>query len=704
MNYTLKDLLDIPKLQTLLDTLDEIYSMPSAIIDIEGNILTATAWQDICLKFHRANPETEKKCKESDSYITKKLNKNPPHVIYNCPFGLVDTATPIIVEGHHLGNVFTGQFFTVPPDEEKFIHQARQYGFDGRNYLEALRKVPILSEERLHMNLKFLNRFTEMLVTQGLLSKRQLETEEMLRKGQAMLEDHNRFIESLINLSPDIIYIYDLIQQENVYSNNGIQTMLGYSVEDIKNMGNQVLPILMHPDDLIVYMEETIPKYAKAKDNDMILHEFRMKDKNGNYHSLECTELIYKRQSNGLPHQIFGVVHDITERERLEEEREKLHLQLMQSQKMEAIGHLAGGVAHDFNNILSAIVGYAHIMLIKMKSDDPLRRNLEQILASSEKAESLTKSLLAFSRKQPIQMNSVNINDIILGVTKILDRIIGEDINLQVNTAVHDLIVNADANQLEQVLMNLATNARDALHGGGKFTVTTEALKIDEKYIQMHREGKVGKYAVISVTDTGTGMSKKTKEKIFEPFFTTKVVGKGTGLGLSMIYGTIKQHNGFITVYSELGKGTTFKIYLPLAKSRGGFTENKGAIAIPSGTETILLVEDDEAVRSATKGLLKEFGYSVIDAIDGKQAVKIYKENKDIIRVVVTDIIMPGQNGKDLHDELMKITTDIKVLFISGYPENFLTKKGVIDTKMQVLLKPVKPDILCRKIRELLDD
>lgn len=394
---------------------------------------------------------------------------------------------------------------------------------------------------------------------------------------------------------------------------------------------------------------------------------------------------------------------DVTERNQAEEEKERLQAQLLQAQKMESIGILAGGVAHDFNNILCSIVGYAHVLLMKMKADDPLRMYIEQILASSDRAINLTKSLLAFGRKQVTQMKHVKINDIVSGIKKILDRIIGEDIHLQVYPAVNDLIINADMHQIEQVLMNLATNARDAMPDGGTLTITTGELEIDEKYIQTHHEGKVGKYAVLSITDTGTGMDEETKKNIFDPFFTTKEVGKGTGLGLAMIYGTIKQHNGFINVYSKPGEGSTFKIYLPLAESEVKVTEKNYAASIPSGTETILLVEDDEDVRKSTKIILKEFGYTVIEAANVKQAVELFRENMDRVQLVISDIIMPGKSGKDLHNELTEITPDVKVIFVSGYPADALAKKGIIDSDVNFIYKPAKPEVLLQKVREVLD-
>jgi PAS domain S-box-containing protein len=384
-------------------------------------------------------------------------------------------------------------------------------------------------------------------------------------------------------------------------------------------------------------------------------------------------------------------------------EHRKLEGQLRQAQKMEAIGHLAGGVAHDFNNILSAIVGYAHLTLMKMKDDDPLRKNLDQILASSERAANLTQSLLAFSRKQLIIPTPVNINDIVSGIKKILDRIIGEDIKIKVVTAGKDLIVKADKGQIEQALMNLATNARDAMPHGGTLTIINEEAEIDERFIQMHQYGKAGEYAVITVADTGVGMDEKTRANIFEPFFTTKEVGRGTGLGLAMVYGTIKQHDGFINVYSEPGRGTTFRIYLPMAEPGMRLTEKKAAAPVSSGHETILLVEDDEAVRKATKALLEELGYTIIEAVDGEHAIKRLRENKDAMQLVISDIIMPGPSGKAVYDELKRIKSDVEIIFISGYTADILTKKGIIGEGINFLSKPLNPEALSRKIREVLD-
>lgn len=393
---------------------------------------------------------------------------------------------------------------------------------------------------------------------------------------------------------------------------------------------------------------------------------------------------------------IIHAESDITERKDLEE-------QLRQAQKMKAIGTLTGGIAHDFNNILTAIMGYGSLMRIKMKEDDPLRTYLEQILFSTERAASLIQSLLAFSRKQIINPVLVNLNDIVRRVEKLLTRLIGEDIDIKTILADVDLNIMADSVQIEQVLINLATNARDAMPEGGVFTIETKPVRIDEEYIRRHAFTTPGMYAMLSITDTGVGMDEKMKERIFEPFFTTKEIGKGTGLGLSIVHGIIKQHNGNINVYSEPGRGTTFKIYLPLIKSEIGIEQTEVLPPPMGGTETILLAEDDETVRELIKNILKESGYKMIEAVDGEDALERFAENRDSIQLILLDVIMPKKSGKEIYEIIKAIKPDIKALFMSGYTADIIHKKGMLDVGIDFIQKPLSPDELLRKVREVLD-
>ena len=408
-------------------------------------------------------------------------------------------------------------------------------------------------------------------------------------------------------------------------------------------------------------------------------------------------------------HNLIGLVHvvrDITEHRKLEE-------QLRQSQKMEAVGTLTGGVAHDFNNILTAIIGYGHILKMKLEQGSQLMTYTDQILASADRAAHLTQSLLAFSRKQVINPKAVNLNEITASVEKLLLRIIGEDIELKTilnpplplfdKGGQREIMVLADAGQLEQVLMNLAANARNAMPEGGTLTIETGLEELDMNFLKIHEYGKHGKYAVITVTDSGHGMDEKTRQRVFEPFFTTREVGKGTGLGLSMVYGIIKQHSGYINCYSEPGAGTTFRIYLPLIEKETEKAKAEEHIALSGGTETILLTEDEEEVRKLMKLVLEEAGYKVIEAVDGKEAMEKFRENKDSISLLLLDVIMPRLNGKGVYEEARKIKPGIKALFSSGYPADFIHKQGILEEGLNFISKPASPHELLKRIREVLD-
>ncbi|MEA5113828.1 MAG: PAS domain S-box protein [Geobacteraceae bacterium] len=401
---------------------------------------------------------------------------------------------------------------------------------------------------------------------------------------------------------------------------------------------------------------------------------------------------------------LIGISRDITERKRAEEERNKLAGQLQQAQKMEAVGQLAGGIAHDFNNILTAIIGYSQIILMRMDKENPLRHFVDQVFSSAERAADLTKDLLAFSRKQVLHTHPMNLCQILDDLRKMLDRLIPEDIEFRTTHVDGEMTVLADKGQIEQVIMNLVTNARDAMPRGGILSVDISHVSMDEKFIHAHGFGKPGDYALISVTDSGHGMDAETQLKIFEPFFTTKEVGKGTGLGMSIIYGIIKQHNGYVNVYSKVGRGTTFKVYLPLDSGNRGDTCNVlPAVTAMGGNETILLVEDDETVRGLHRMILEDAGYAVIEAVDGQDALDRFMNCESVIAMVVSDVIMPKKDGKSLLTEIRKACPDIKVLFMSGYTRDIVIERGALDDELNFVAKPVMPLELLGKVRQILD-
>jgi signal transduction histidine kinase/ActR/RegA family two-component response regulator len=390
------------------------------------------------------------------------------------------------------------------------------------------------------------------------------------------------------------------------------------------------------------------------------------------------------------------LIHNVTDKKHLED-------QLRHSQKMEAVGLLAGGISHDFNNILTAIIGYGNLLKMKIRADDPLHSYVEQILASSARAANLTQSLLAFSRKQVINPRSIDLNDSIRRFEKLLHRLIGEDVALQTDLAPAEMTVLADSSQVEQILMNLATNARDAMPHGGTLTLRTEIAVIDDAFLKTHGFGKPGNYIRVSVRDTGFGMDKKTLARIFEPFFTTKELGRGTGLGLAIVYGIMKQNNGYVIVESEPGEGACFFLYFPLIATTAKSAKTAEPARTDEGHETILVAEDDATIRQLTKTILGEFGYDVIEAVDGEDAVQKFRENKDGIKLVILDVVMPKKNGKEARDLIAALKPDVKVLYISGYNADVLLNKGIDDDTANFILKPVSPMDLLRSVRRIID-
>jgi two-component system cell cycle sensor histidine kinase/response regulator CckA len=384
-------------------------------------------------------------------------------------------------------------------------------------------------------------------------------------------------------------------------------------------------------------------------------------------------------------------------------EQKNLEHQLRHAQKMEALGTLAGGVAHDFNNILTVIMGFCNLTSLQLDHRSPLRNNLDQIMAASERALSLTNSLLAYSRKQGMNIKAMELNGAVLNVEKFLARLIGEEIELVTRLSAERLTVMADSGQLEQVLTNLAANARDAMERKGCLIIDTRKIEIDQDFVRLHGYGKPGSFALISISDTGSGMDQVTREKIFEPFFTTKEVGCGTGLGLSIAYGIVKQHDGYINVYSEPGRGTTFNIYLPLVDREQEAAASR-ELQVPGGSETVLLAEDDQGVRALVKTVLAGSGYRVLEARDGEEAVRSFREFGEEIDLLVMDVVMPRKNGKEALLEIQALKPGVKAIFISGYTADIIDKNGLIDAGLHLLNKPLLPNQLLAKVREVLDE
>lgn len=399
----------------------------------------------------------------------------------------------------------------------------------------------------------------------------------------------------------------------------------------------------------------------------------------------------------------LGFVADITERKRADEEKHKLEAQYHRALKMESVGRLAGGVSHDFNNLLTPILGYAQLLLEDLDKEDPRRKSVNEILQAGTRAKDIVYQLLAYSRKQTLEYQHVEMNKAVESFVSLLRRTIREDIEIEVNQTHDFLPIMADLGQIEQVIMNLAVNAQDAMSNGGKLLIETGLVVLDEDYSKVHPEAEPGDYVMLAVSDTGSGMSKEVQEKLFEPFFSTKGE-QGTGLGLSIVYGIVKQHGGFINVYSEPRKGTTFKIYLPYTEE--GHIENEQKqehVTDFKGTETILLAEDNKQVRDFAGIILRRQGYEVIERENGEDALTFLKEASGPLHLLLTDVIMPEMNGRELYGQAVKIHPELKVLYMSGYTDSVIEHHGVLEEGISFIQKPFTVQKLTRKVREVLD-
>jgi two-component system cell cycle sensor histidine kinase/response regulator CckA len=470
--------------------------------------------------------------------------------------------------------------------------------------------------------------------------------------------------------------------------NPALVSILGYASEAELLGKNMVADVYVDPAERQRLVEEAVTRGSVTAES-----VWRRKD--GSEVTVRQTGRAV-RDAHGHVEYLNVVVEDISERRSLE-------TQLRQAQKMEAVGRLAGGIAHDFNNLLTAILGSSDLLLETMTRPEE-RDDVEEIRKAAKRAADLTRQLLAFSRQQVLAPQVLDLNALVTDLEKLLRRLIGEHVELHTVLAGDLGAVRADPGQLEQVIVNLAVNARDAMPGGGQLTIETANAELDDKYADEHFSGQAGSYVLLAVSDTGTGMDEATKSHIFEPFFTTKEVGKGTGLGLATVYGVVKQSGGYVWVYSEPGHGSSFKVYLPrVAEAPAPAKLGPPPTSLLGGSETILLVEDDETVRLLTRRMLQGRGHTVLLATRGDEALRLVEGHSGVIDLLVTDVVMPGMSGRDLADRVLKLRRGIKVLFLSGYTDDAIVRYGMLEPGVAFLQKPYTPDSLLRKVREVLD-
>ncbi|BCG46611.1 Two-component system sensor histidine kinase [Citrifermentans bremense] len=499
-------------------------------------------------------------------------------------------------------------------------------------------------------------------------------------------EEALRKLSQAVEQSPVSIVITDTKGRIEFVNPKFVQ-LTGYSLEEVLGKNPRILNSGKAPVEKSRNLWETICA-GKVWEG-----EFLNRKKDGELFSEHAT-ISPIRNKDGVITHFLAIKEDITERKLLE-------AQLFQSQKMESIGRLAGGVAHDFNNMLSVILGSAQLAMRCVTEGTPVWQDLEQIVQAGKRSSQITRQLLAFSRKEIIAPREVNLNEHFTEMQKTLGRLIGEDIRMEFKPAPELWTIDADTTQLDQILVNLAVNARDAMGNGGVLTIQTANIRVDASYSQFHLDASLGEYVQLSVSDTGCGMDRETLSQIFEPFFTTKEVGKGTGLGLATVYGIVRQHNGFINVYSEPGQGTTFEINFPKFSGSPLGAAKDEAVAV-SGSGTVLLVEDDPLVRKTTLDTLKEIGYQVIEAAGAEEAISICREKGTHVDLILTDVVMPGMNGKEMVDAIEAFRPGLRVLFMSGYTKDLVAQRGVAEGGRHFIQKPFDIHALAGKLRETL--
>lgn len=808
--YSLTDLVDIPTLGGILDNLYLAAHIPSAIIDTEGNFLTGAGWQRICLNFHRKNPETEKLCIQSDIHIWEEIGAGKPYVIYECPLGLVDSCCPIIIEGRHLANVFTGQMLHAPIDDEmtaRFRIQARQYGFDENEYLEALSEVPVFSPDRHKAVLDFLSRIAGQIALMGLNTLR-------IQKQKKELQESEELYRSLFQSNRSTMLILDPVTGRIVDANPAACVFYGYCKEEIT--AKKITDINMMPDDQV--QEDLKTAWAKRCRHFYFQHRLAT----GEIRDVEVYTGPIKRHGKEL---LYSIIHDITDRVRAEnsirrseeqwdrtfnsfadivtlqdvnfrlvkvnqsvcdrlgvarqdilgrycyelfhgseepcpgcplletqetfepfsremrhEKLEKIFLvsaapvfddqgqlefivhvakditqqkqleaELFQARKLEAIGTLAGGIAHDFNNILSAIIGYAEFIQLEVPPESQAGRDVRVLVEATHRATDLVKQILTFSHKSGTLKRPICPYLVVREALKMIRATMPTSIVIEKSIDPDCGTILVNPTQLHQIVVNLCTNARQAMvDGKGLLRVDLYARELYESSL-LHQGRKVpeGRFVVLAVSDSGCGMDGEVLDHIFDPYFTTKGKGKGTGLGLSVVHGIVQECSGFLEVESHVNRGSTFTVYLPVIDEANEAEPHPAADRESVGRVDgvrVLVVDDEPHLADIHEQRLTGWGCLVTAVTDSRQALEIFHDQPGRFDLLITDQTMPGLTGADLAKAVLEIQPSLPIIMCTGYSDTFPEEKALALGIKKYMFKPLSEDELLDAFREVLED
>ncbi len=685
----LEQLIDIDTLQQLLQKFYEISGIDTAIVTTEGTILTETGWQEICVKFHRVHPETAALCKQSDFRVNTAIQRGRKSVSYTCPMGLVDSYCPIIVHGRHLANIFTGQFFHKPLQQEdwaRFRKQAGIFGFEEQQYLEAVAAVPVISRERHDSILSFLGTFAELIITMA-------SDALALTEAKRRTEQREKVLKSTFELSPVLMTISEIDTGRYLQVNKKFTEMTGYSQDEVVGKVSTQLGILEPQQRRRLlglleengYIEEQEVTLGKADGGQCVV----------SYSG--CAIKI-----DGKKYLLaFGL--DLSRRKEAEQENVQLSRQLRQAQKIEAIGTLAGGIAHDFNNILGAMLGYTAMALDDVQPDSRIGQDLQHVLDAGQRAKELVDQILTFSRQKETDKAILQPASVIKEAVKMLRSTLPSTISIDQEIEPEAGSVCADPVQLHQVVVNICTNAYHAMEvSGGRLVIGLRQAFHLPPQIRRKAECLGTEYVEISMQDTGSGMPPEVAAKIFDPFFTTKAEGKGTGMGLSIVHGIVSELEGAVTVDSEVGRGTTFRIFLP--KTREISVEKSIASkSLPGGTESILFIDDEKMLVDMVRDKLERLGYSVVGETDSRAALYLFTSDPNAFDMVITDFTMPGMNGLDVAKRMLEVRPALPIIICTGYSELVDRESAVAAGIQGFLQKPVLNEDMAQLVRDLID-